>query len=195
MDAAFECFNYDGIRGVSADTIIDRAGVAKMTLYKHYPTKDILASAYVHARSDQWLAWLKGRVKQLGRTPKQRLHALFTALDEWFQSADYFGCPFHRSAAEFPDRTHPVHQEVIRNKRQLREFVAELVADAGLRNQAHIVTEFVVLMAGAEVMVNIEGLAQQVERAHGAAAWLMRRNGHPAETAAQKSSKTGARSR
>lgn len=182
MDAAFECFNYDGIRGVSADTIIDRAGVAKMTLYKHYPTKDILASAYVHERSDQWVAWLKGRVQRLARTPKQRLLVLFDVLEEWFKSDDYYGCPFHRSAAEFPDRDHPVHKEVIRNKRQLREFVAELIEDAGLRNPKRLVTELVVLMAGAEVMVNIEGLAQQVKRAQSAAALLLQQDGHTGVT-------------
>lgn len=175
MDAAFECFNYDGIRGVSADTIIDRAGVAKMTLYKHYPTKELLASAYVHARSDQWVAWLKDRVKHLGRTPKQRVLALFDALEEWFKSPDYYGCPFHRSAAEFPDLAHPVHKEVIRNKHQLREFVTELVDEAGARNRAGVVTDLLVLMAGVEVMVNIEGRAKQAERARDAAAWLLRR--------------------
>jgi AcrR family transcriptional regulator len=175
MDAAFECFNAEGIRGVSADTIIDRADVAKMTLYKHYPTKDLLASAYVHARSDAWMAWLESRVKKLGRTPKQQMLALFDALGEWFASDDYNGCPFHRAAAEFPDLANPIHKEVIRNKRVLRDFVAGLVDEAGLENRAALVTALLVLMAGAEVMVNIEGPTKYAERARAAAAVLMRR--------------------
>jgi AcrR family transcriptional regulator len=175
MDAAFACFNADGIRGASADAIIERADVAKMTLYKHYPTKDLLASAYVHARSDAWMAWLESRVKKRGRTPKQQVLALFDALGEWFASDDYNGCPFHRAAAEFPDLANPIHKEAVRNKHQLREFVAALVDEAGLQNRSALVTTLLVLMAGTEVMVNIEGSAKYVDRARTAAAFLLQR--------------------
>ena len=175
MDAAFECFNFDGIRGVSADTIIERANVAKMTLYKHYPTKDALAAAYVRARSEKWMTWLIDRVKRTGRKPSQRPLALFDALEEWFTSDDYYGCPFHRAAGEFPDLKHPVHKEVIKNKDELRQFVAQLVADAGLPKRANLVEELMIMMAGAEVMTNIEGPAKHARVARQSAARLLRR--------------------
>ena len=175
MDAAFECFNFDGIRGVSADTIIERADVAKMTLYKHFPTKNALAAAYVRARSEQWMAWLKDRVKGAGRKPNQRLLALFDALQEWFTSDNYYGCPFHRAAGEFPDLKHPVHKEVMKNKHELRQFVTELVADAGLPHKANLVEELMIMMAGSEVMTNIEGPAKHAQIARDTAARLIRR--------------------
>src|ERR1700680_1892228 len=53
MEAALKAFNADGIPGVSADAIIEQAGVAKMTLYKYFPTKDALAAAFIHERSDR----------------------------------------------------------------------------------------------------------------------------------------------
>ena len=175
MDAAFECFNFDGIRGVSADTIIEHADVAKMTLYKHFPTKDALAAAYVRARSDQWMTWLMDRVNRAGRKPSQRLLALFDALEEWFTSDNYFGCPFHRAAGEFPDLKHPVHKEVMRNKQELRQFVAQLVADAGLPQKAGLVEQLMILMAGSEVMANIEGPGRHAQVGRDTAARLIRR--------------------
>ena len=175
MAAAFECFNFDGIRGVSADAIIKRADVAKMTLYKHFPTKDDLAAAYVHARSKQWMSWLMGRVNRPGGKPSKKLLALFDALEEWFTSDGYYGCPFHRAAAEFPSLKHPIHKEVIGNKHALRQFVGELVARADLPNKATIVEELLILMAGAEVMANIEGPSNHARTARQTAARLFRR--------------------
>ena len=173
VETALEAFNHDGIRGVSADTIIDRAGVAKMTLYKHFPTKDDLAAAFVRERSDRWMAWLVARVGKLGRTPKQRILALFDALAEWFTSDDYFGCPFHRAAAEFPDLRNPIHKEVVRNKRLLRAFVVELVGAAGL-DEKTLVNQLMLIMAGAEVMTSIEGGVKFARYARQAASRLIR---------------------
>jgi AcrR family transcriptional regulator len=175
IEAALEAFNIDGVPGVSADTIIEQAGVAKMTLYKHYPTKEALAAAYVHERSDRWMAWLTARVGKRGRTPRQRLLALFDALDEWLKSDDYYGCPFHRAAADFPDVKHPIHKEVIRNKRQLRALVVELVRAAGLDDQALVVDQLLLLMAGAEIMAQIEGDPKYSRFARRAANALIRR--------------------
>jgi AcrR family transcriptional regulator len=174
MEAALEAFNIDGVPGVSADTIIEQAGVAKMTLYKHFPTKEALAAAFVHERSDRWIEWLTARVK-LGRTPRQRLLALFDALDEWLKSDDYFGCPFHRASADFPDVKHPIHKEVIRNKRHLRALVTELVRAAGLKDQAFVVNQLLLLMAGAEIMAQIEGDPAYTRYARRAANAIIRR--------------------
>ena len=173
IEAALKAFNLDGVRGVSADTIIKQANVAKMTLYKYYPTKDALATASVRERSDRWLAWLAKSVGKAGRTPSQRVLSLFDALDEWFKSDDYYGCPFHREAAEFPDLKNPIHKEVVRNKQQLRALVREMVREAGIGNQL-IVHQLLVLMAGAEVMANIEGDPKYSRYARQAANKLMR---------------------
>lgn len=173
VDAALEAFNAEGIKAVSADTIIDRAGVAKMTLYKYFPTKEALAVAYVRERNERWMAWLRSRALKAGRTPIQRLLALFDALEDWFNQDDYFGCPFHRSAAEFPAKEHPVHQEVIRNKQQLREFVRQLVIAADFSDPAQLTNQLMALMAGAEVMANIEYDPKYARLARQAAARLI----------------------
>ena len=175
MEAALKSFNVDGIPGVSADAIIERAGVAKMTFYKHFPTKEALAAAFVRERSDRWIAWLTERVKKLGRTPKQRVLAVFDVLEEWFSSDDYFGCPFHRAASDYPDLKNPAHKEVIRNKRELAALVQELLSAAGLDDDPLIVHQLLLLMAGAEVMTNIDGDPKHLRHARQAAIKLFRK--------------------
>jgi AcrR family transcriptional regulator len=176
MEAALESFNSDGIRGVSADTIIGRAGVAKMTFYKYFPSKDDLAAAFVHERSNQFIAWLADRVEKRGRgrTPKQRILALFDALDEWFTSDAYFGCPFHRAATEFPDAKNPIHKEVLRNKQRMLEFISGLVKAAKVDDQRKVVKQLVLLMAGAEMSATVDGNAEYVRYAREAARRLLR---------------------
>jgi AcrR family transcriptional regulator len=175
MEAALNAFNADGIPGVSADTIIEQAGVAKMTLYKYYPTKDALAAAFVHERSNRWMAWLADRVGKLGRTPKQRVLAVFDVLEEWFRSDNYFGCPFHRAASDFPDLKNPSHKEVIRNKRELFAFIRGLLSEAGLDARESIVNQLLLLMAGAEVMANIYGDPEYARYSRQAATTLLRK--------------------
>jgi AcrR family transcriptional regulator len=174
MEAALKAFNVDGIPGVSADAIIEQAGVAKMTLYKYFPTKDALGAAFVHERSNRWMAWLTERVKKLGRTPKQRVLAVFDVLEEWFRSDDYYGCPFHRAATNFPDLKNPIHKEVVRNKRELFAFVRDLLTAAGLDNREIIVRQLLLIMAGSEIMANIEGDPKYPRYARQAATKLFR---------------------
>ena len=174
IEAALERFNYDGILNVSAEDIIARADVAKVTFYKYFPTKTHLAAAFVHERSDRWIAWLKARIDKLGRNPLKRLLGVFDALGEWFASDDYNGCPFHRAAADFPDPENPVHIEVVRNKALLRDFLTTLVKDAGLSRQTAVVSEFMILTAGSEVMTNIEDRVKYAQHAQRAASRLIR---------------------
>ena len=174
LHAALERFNQDGIRPVSADAIIERANVAKMTFYKYFPTKDDLAAAYVHKRSDIWIAWLRSRVSELGRTQTQRLLALFDALAEWYVSSDYRGCPFHRSAAEFNRLDNPIHQEVIRNKHQLRIFLIELIKAAGASKRRQLANQLIILMSGATTMRDVEGPLRFAQDARRVAALLLR---------------------
>jgi hypothetical protein len=120
------------------------------------------------------MEWIRNRVEAVARTPRQRLLALFDVLAEWFRSKDYFGCPFHRAVAEYPDVSHPIHAEVIRNKQQLRTYVVKLVEDAGIANRESTANELLVLMAGAEIMANIEGTPKYASYARRMAARLLR---------------------
>src|SRR6267378_5255791 len=85
---AYPLFSRHGIRAVGVDTLATRAGVAKMPLYKHYPSKDALALAFLRRREELWTrAWLQHEVERRGRTPRAKLLAVFDTFDKWFQRA------------------------------------------------------------------------------------------------------------
>ena len=80
-DTAYELFSRHGIRATGVDTLAARAGVAKMTLYKHYPSKEALALAFLRRREELWTrAWLHHEVERRARTPGAKLLAQLASL-------------------------------------------------------------------------------------------------------------------
>jgi len=79
------------------DTLAARAGVAKMTLYHYYPSKDDLALAFLRRREDLWThSGCATRSSGRGGTARDKLLAIFDVFDEWFRRADFEGCAFAR---------------------------------------------------------------------------------------------------
>src|SRR6266481_9295340 len=88
--AAYALFSRHGVRAVGVDTLAARAGVAKMTLYKHYPCKDELALAFLRRREELWTrAWLQGEVERSNGTAGAKLLAIFEVFDTWFRRPDF----------------------------------------------------------------------------------------------------------
>src|ERR1700687_460264 len=93
--AADDLFSRHGVRVVGGDAIVARSGVAKKTLYFHYPSKEKLALAFLQRREELWTrAWLQEGAKRRARRPAGRLLAIFDVYDEWFHRSDYEGCAF-----------------------------------------------------------------------------------------------------
>src|SRR6266404_7816167 len=92
---AYELFSRHGVRAVGVDTLSARAGVAKMTLYRHYPSKDELALAFLRRREELWTrSWLQQEVERRAQAPAARLLAVFDVFDKWFRRSDFEGCSF-----------------------------------------------------------------------------------------------------
>src|SRR5213078_4802162 len=106
---AYELFSRHGIRAVGIDTVVARAGVAKMTLYRHYPSKEDLALAFLRRREELWTrSWLQHEVERRAQAPAERLLAVFDVFDKWFRRSDFEGCSFLKVLLEHDDRGHPV---------------------------------------------------------------------------------------
>src|ERR1700722_18144423 len=75
--AAYELFSRDGIRAVGVDAIIARAGTAKMTLYRNFPSKNDLIIDFLQRRERLWTReWLETESRHRGETPRQQLLAI-----------------------------------------------------------------------------------------------------------------------
>jgi AcrR family transcriptional regulator len=173
LDAASDLFYREGFRAAGIDTIVARAGVAKMTLYHHFPSKDELVVAFLRRRDERWRCWFGAAVERRAATPRERLLAAFDALEEWFASPDFRGCAFINAAAEFPDPEHPARQAVLEHKQQVRAYLHQLSIETGLSDADALAQQLLILMEGAIVTAVIEGGAAAAQGARRAAAVLL----------------------
>jgi AcrR family transcriptional regulator len=157
LAAAGELFYRRGIRSVGVDDIVAKADVAKMSLYRSFPSKDELAAAYLEAIDrDYWRRWDATVARHEG-APLRQLGALFRVLVRWTRRADWRGCPFTNAATEFPEPGHPARRIAERNKEELRRRLAALCRAAGARRPAHVADQLVLLFEGAYVSAQTFG--------------------------------------
>jgi len=90
LATAYELFSRRGIQAVGIDEIIETAGVAKATLYRHFPSKDDLVLAFLQRREDVWThGWVEREARSRADDPEDQLLAIFDIFDEWFRSDDF----------------------------------------------------------------------------------------------------------
>jgi AcrR family transcriptional regulator len=146
---AYQLFSRYGIRAVGVDTLAARAGVAKMTLYKHYPSKDELALAFLRRREELWTrSWLQRDAERRGRTPGAKLLAIFDVFDKWFRRSDFEGCAFAKALLEHADRGHPVRIAAVKHIGTIRTFVKQLAEEACMRDPDGFASQWLMLMTG-----------------------------------------------
>jgi AcrR family transcriptional regulator len=149
---AYELFSRHGIRAVGVDTISARSGVAKMTLYKHYPSKEELALAFLRRREELWTrSWLQQEVQRRARPPAERLLAVFDVFDKWFRRSDFEGCSFVKVLLEHGDPGHPVRKAAGAHIETVREFLRGLAADAGVHDADAFARQLQMVMMGSIV--------------------------------------------
>jgi AcrR family transcriptional regulator len=90
--AAYELFSREGIQAVGVDAVIARAGTAKMTLYRNFPSKDELILEFLRRREQLWTReWLHAESQRRGATPREQSLAIFDVFGEWFARPDFEG--------------------------------------------------------------------------------------------------------
>jgi AcrR family transcriptional regulator len=173
LSTAYTLFCRHGIRAIGIDTIIERSGVAKMTLYRHFKSKDDLVLAVLDRREEQWTKkWLQTDVEKRATDPAERLLSIFDVFDGWFRRRSFEGCLFINALIEIDDRSHPVHRECRRQLARIRDFVAELAAEAGVADPDAFARQWHILMKGSIVAAG-EGDANAAMRAKEMGALLL----------------------
>lgn len=173
VETADRLFYAHGFRAVGIDRVIAEAGVAKATLYAHFPSKDDLIVAVLEHRDAELLAYFSDAVKRHRAAQPDALAALFATLKEWFASPDFRGCLFQNAAAELADLTHPGRAAVEAHKRRFHDFIGRLVRDAvGPRGEA-VAPAVALLVEGAVISATINRTPDSADVARAAAAQLV----------------------
>src|SRR5579871_2360137 len=152
LEAAYELFSQHGIRAVGIDSIIERSGVARMTLYRHFASKDALVLAFLQRREERWTwNWLQREVNERATAPSERLLAIFDVFDGWFREPDFEGCSFINVLLEIADPADAVHQATREYLAHIRSFVEQLATEAGVSNPHAFAQQWHILMKGSIV--------------------------------------------
>ena len=172
LETAYELFSRRGVRDVGVDEVIESAGVAKATLYRHFGSKDALVIAFLEQREERWtLGWVEAEARRRGSTPEEQLLAIFDAFDEWFQRDDFEACSFINVLLEMGSR-HPTGVACVQHLENIRSVVAGLAGEAGLRDPETFARSWHILMKGSIVSA-AEGDRDAAKRAQAMARLLI----------------------
>jgi AcrR family transcriptional regulator len=176
LATAYELFSRHGTRAVGVDRIIAESGVAKMTLYRNFASKDELILAFLERRDALWTrAWLQAEVERRAATPGGRLLAIFDTFGEWFAVEGFEGCSFINVMLELP-ADNPVREACVQHLAEIRRFLAGLAAAAGVADTELFARQWHILMKGCIVAAG-EGDATAAAAARELGALLLEHHG------------------
>jgi AcrR family transcriptional regulator len=154
LETAYDLFSARGVRAVGVDELVERAGVAKATLYRHFMSKDELILAFLQLREERWtLGWLEERVQARSGTPEERILAVFDLFDEWFQEPQFAGCPFVKVLLELGPG-HPAGAACIDHLGTVRDFLTQLATEAGYADPADLAQSIQLLLYGSLIQAS-----------------------------------------
>jgi AcrR family transcriptional regulator len=149
VDTARDLFRRHGIKGVGVDAIAEAAGTNKMTLYRHFGSKDELIAECLREQAGRaeakWAELESGFAE-----PRERLHGWVRMAAE-IACGDSRGCDLANAAIEIPDENHPARRVVEEFKRAQRDRLAALCRDAGAGDPETLADSLSLLLEGARV--------------------------------------------
>ena len=151
LEAATELFCREGIHATGVTAIINRAQVARRTLYERYGSKDNLLRAVFQREAQRWFVWFDQTLPTLSTDPSAQLLGLFDLLRDWFADDQFYGCIFINAAAEHHKDVSWVVPIARTHLTAIRERILDLVKSSGLEKPDLIADELSLLIDGAIV--------------------------------------------
>lgn len=156
FQTAARLFFRHGYRAVGVDTIAAESGVGKMTLYRHFPSKEDLILAFLRDSDDEFWRYFEASTSA-ATTARDKLLAFFEALQAYVTSPACLGCPFNNVVAEFPEPNDPGHRIAIEHKQAVRARFEELASATGAPEPVAIANALLMLMDGAYTAARMYG--------------------------------------
>jgi len=145
---AARLFYQHGYRAIGVDTIAAESGIGKMTLYRHYPSKDDLIVAYLKDSNEIFWGNFEQIIKDAS-TARDKLLAFFESLQDYVKTPACYGCPFLNVATEYPETDYAGHQIALEHKQSVRARFRGLAREAGAREPEVLADQLFLLMDGA----------------------------------------------
>ena len=157
LAAAAELFYRHGIRAVGVEAIAEAAGTNKMTLYRHFQSKDELVAEYLRQSAKAADSCWDQLEKLHPGDELAQLGTWFREVAEHVADSDQRGCALANAAIELPEKTHPARRVIEEYKAAVRSRLVRLAQTAGLREPEMLADELFLLLEGARVSAQSGG--------------------------------------
>lgn len=155
LATAHDLFYAEGIRATGVDRLIAQASVAKLTFYRHFPSKDDLVREFLARRHDAWMAWFVDALGRHGARSGGGLAPLVAVMREWFERPDFRGCAFINAVAE-ATAVAEVDSIARKHKSDMARVIGELLPARAAGSRAARADAAAVAVDGAIVRAQID---------------------------------------
>jgi AcrR family transcriptional regulator len=152
LTTASELFYREGIRAIGVDTVVERSGVSKTSLYRLFESKDALIAAFAAEQDRLFWAWWDRVEGRHPDDPRATLEALLSGIAKRIAHPAYRGCPFLNLMTEFPDDAHPGRIVARRNKDEMQVRLATLTRRLGVDDPDAVAAQISMMINGAYVV-------------------------------------------
>ncbi len=164
LDAAIPLFYQQGARAVGIDAVIAKSGVAKMSLYRSFRSKDELIAACLDERDKSYWQWFDSVVAQNPGNPRQQLRGVIRGIAKRTSKPGYRGCFFLNTATDYADPSHPGRKLAVRHKETLAARVLKICRELkSVREPSALARQLVLLINGAQATAGMLGKRTQME--------------------------------
>jgi AcrR family transcriptional regulator len=157
LAAAGELFYRHGIRAVGVELIAEAAGTNKMTLYRHFESKDHLVAEYLRQEAGKSDAYWQSLERAHPGDPLAQIRAWLAAMAAHAADCNKRGCALANAAVELPEKDHPARAVIEEFKRRQRGELIRLCGRASLADPEMLADEFLLLIEGARVTAQSMG--------------------------------------
>jgi len=162
LQTASELFYKRGVRAVGVDLVVEEAGVAKTSLYRHFRTKDDLIAAFLRREDEEfWSTW--SSISEAHKNdPGAELEAHLEWIGERVGRPNYRGCPQLNVAAEFPDSDHPARRVALAHKEELRKRLENLAERLEVARPDELAGQLSLVINGAFVSSQVLSVGEAI---------------------------------
>lgn len=179
IQTAERLFYRDGYRATGIDRVIAEAGVARMTLYRHFPSKDDLVCATLQRRSEAYLGAIDRALGKAARSPGATAAAVLAAHGRWLSTSGKRGCMFMKAIGEYAGHAPRITQTASEHKLELVHRISRHVDTPTAEGRRQFATRLVLVVEGATTLSQLVTATVAMDHARSLAdAWLMPAAGH-----------------
>lgn len=175
IEAAISLFCESGFKTTGIDLVLKKAGVAKMSLYYHFPSKEILIEECLKILDERNYNWYAAELEKISSDPQKQLEQILTPLRLVFGGTPFSGCPFMRASSEFNQSTDPIHQSAAHHKDRFLNLFQLIASRAGKAKPKELGAQIQIIFEGVMAIYQLRGDIRVLDLAEKALKTLLKK--------------------